>query len=242
VAEGNSGTTQLAFTVTLSAAADSTVTVSYATANGSATAGSDYAATSGILSFAAGETTKQIVVNVVGDTAYEGNETLSVTLSVPSVNARIVTSSAQGTITNDDPQPPPPSVPTLAISSVSALENGGSFVFTVTLSAASASQVTVRYATVNGTAKSGRTGDFTATSGTLTFNPGQTTKAISVAVRNDTLVEPDETFFVDLSRASGATIAVGRGTGTIRNDDGLTAAAFASLAAADSASQSPKRR
>jgi len=61
-------------------------------------------------------------------------------------------------------------------------------------------------------------------------------------VLNDSLVEPDETFFVDLSRPSGATIAVGRGTGTIRNDDGLTAAAFAAFAAADQAPSATKRR
>ena len=61
-------------------------------------------------------------------------------------------------------------------------------------------------------------------------------------MRNDTLVETDETFFVDLSRASGASIAVGRGTGTIRNDDGLTAALFSALAASSAAEPAPKRR
>ena len=242
VVEGNSGVTQLAFTATLSAAATSTVSVNYATANGTAAAGSDYVATSGTLTFLPGETTKQILVDVVGDTAYEANETFSVSLSGASANARIATASATGTITNDDSQPPPPATPTLAISSVAALENAGSFVFTVTLSAASSSKVTVRFGTVNGTATGGRNGDYTATSGTLTFNPGETSKTIAVAVRNDTVVEPDETFFVNLSRASGATIAVGRGTGTIRNDDGVTAALFAAFAASNSSEAASKRR
>ena len=242
VVEGNSGVTQLAFTATLSAAATSTVSVNYATVNGTAAAGSDYVATSGTLAFVPGETTKQILVDVVGDTAYEANETFSVSLSGASSNARIATASATGTITNDDSQPPPPATPTLAISSVSALENAGSFVFTVTLSSASSSRVTVRFGTANGTAKAGRTGDYTATSGTLTFNPGETTKTVAVAVLNDKLVEPDETFFVNLSRASGATIAVGRGTGTIRNDDGVTAALFAAFAASNSSEFAPKRR
>ena len=129
----------------------------------------------------------------------------------------------------------PPPAPTLSISSVSAAEGSGTFVFTVTLSAASASQVSVKFATANGTAKSGRTGDYTAVSGTLTFKPGETTKTVSVSVLNDTTVEPDETFFVNLSGASGAGISVGRGTGTIVNDDGLTPvstlAAFAALSA-----------
>ena len=242
VVEGNSGVTQLAFTVTLSAAANSTVSVNYATVNGTAAAGSDYVATSGTLAFLPGETMKQILVDVVGDTAYEANETFSVSLSGASSNARIATGAAAGTITNDDSQPPPPATPTLAISSVSALEGAGPFVFTVTLSSASSSRVTVRFGTANGTAKAGRTGDYTATSGTLTFNPGETSKTIAVAVLNDRLVEPDETFFVSLSRASGATIAVGRGTGTIRNDDGVTAALFAAFAASNSAEAAPKRR
>jgi subtilisin family serine protease len=242
VVEGNSGVTQLAFTVTLSAAATANVSVNFATANGTATAGSDYAATSGTLAFLPGETTKQILVDVIGDTAYEANETFAVALSGASAGARIATASATGTITNDDSQPPPPATPTLAINSVAALENAGTFVFTVTLSAASSSKVTVRFGTANGTAKAGRTGDYTATSGTLTFNPGETSKTIAVAVRNDTVVEPDETFFVNLSRASGATIAVGRGTGTIRNDDGLTAAMFAAFAASNASEPAPKRR
>jgi hypothetical protein len=65
----------------------------------------------------------------------------------------------------------------------------------------------------------GRNGDYTSASGTLTFNPGETSKVVSVAVTNDSAVEADERFFVDLSRASGATISVARGTGTIVNDD-----------------------
>ena len=241
VAEGNSGITQLAFTVRLSAAANAPVTVNYTTTNGTAAAGTDYVAASGTLTFLAGETTKQILVDVVGDTTYEANENFSVALSGASANARISMASAVGTITNDDPQPPPPAAPTLAISSVAALESAGTFVFTVTLSVASTSRVTVRFGTANGTATAGRTGDYASTSGTLTFNPGETLKTVAIAVRNDTLVEPDETFFVDLSRASGATIALGRGTGTIRNDDGLAAAAFAALAAS-SPTQPTKRR
>jgi len=241
VVEGNTGVTQLAFTVTLSAVAASTVSVNYATANGTAMAGGDYLASSGTLSFLPGETVKTVLVDVLGDTAYETNEAFSVVLSAASANARITTASATGIIANDDSQPPPAATPTLAISSVAALENAGTFVFTVTLSTASSSRVTVRFGTINGTAKAGRTGDFTSASGTLTFNPGETSKTIAVAVRNDTLVEADETFFIDLSRASGATIAVSRGTGTIRNDDGLTAALFSALAASSSAAPPSKR-
>ena len=131
------------------------------------------------------------------------------------------------------PPPPPPPAATLSISSVSALESAGTFTFTVSLSAASASQVSVKFATANGTAKAGKMWDYASTSGTLTFRPGETTKTVVVAVRNDTTIESNETFFVNLSGASGAGIAVGRGTGTILDDDATAAvkvAAFAALA------------
>ena len=87
-AEGNSGATTLSVPVTLSVATTSPVTVDYATANGSATAGSDYTAANGTLTFRAGETEKAIPVSVVGDTSIEPNETFTVTLSNP-VNATI---------------------------------------------------------------------------------------------------------------------------------------------------------
>ncbi|MFM8291561.1 MAG: S8 family serine peptidase, partial [Planctomycetia bacterium] len=134
---------------------------------------------------------------------------------------------------NATPATPSPA-PTLSITSVSAAENAGLFVFTVSLSAASASQVSVKFATANGTAKAGKAWDYTATSGTLAFQPGEMTKTVSVMVRDDSTVEADETFFVNLSGAAGAGIAVGRGTGTIRNDDAVVTtvklAAFAALA------------
>ena len=235
VVEGNAGTSSLTFTVTLSAAAAATVTVAYASADGSATVGSDYLATSGILSFAPGETVKTITVDVLGDTAYEPDEVLTVTLASPSSNARLKTASAGGTITNDDTLPAPVT-PALRIDSVSAVESAGSIRFTVSLSQAATSRVTVRFSTANGSAKAGRTGDYASTSGTLTFNPGETSKTVSVTVLEDSLVESNETLFVTLSRASGATITAARGTGTILDNDGpngLSAATFAALAAAN---------
>ena len=119
VTEGNSGTQDLAFTVTLSAAESTPVTVAYATADGTATAGSDYTATSGTLTFAAGETSKIIHVQVAGDTVVEPNETLTLTLSSPS-GATISHGTATGTIVNDDVAPP--ALPTLSISDTSLVE------------------------------------------------------------------------------------------------------------------------
>ena len=105
VSEPSEGTTaNLAFVVTLAPASSETVTVAYATSDGTATAGSDYTATSGTLSFAAGETAKTISVPVLADAQDDGGETLTLTLSTPS-GARITDGTATGTITNDGPIP-----------------------------------------------------------------------------------------------------------------------------------------
>jgi hypothetical protein len=110
--------------------------------------------------------------------------------------------------------------PTVSIANVTANEgNSGTtpFAFNVTLSGPSTSPITVDYATANGTATSGT--DYTAASGTLTFAPGVTSQTITVNVTGDTTVEPNETFFVNLTNPTNATIATAQATGTITNDD-----------------------
>ena len=212
--EGNSGTTNATFTVNLSAASTTSVTVNWATANGTATAVSDYTEASGTLTFAPGSTSQTVTVSINGDTLVESNETFLVNLS-NAANATISTGQGTGTILNDDAAPL-----SLAINDVSINEgNGGSVnaTFTVTLSAASTSTVTVNFATANDTAVSGS--DYSAASGTLTFAPGSTSQTVTVPVTGDTLVEPNETFLVNLSNGANATIADGQGVGTITNDD-----------------------
>jgi Ca2+-binding RTX toxin-like protein len=110
VSEGNVGATSAFFTVSLDFESGPTVSVDYATADGTATAPSDYATQSGTLQFASGETSKTIAVNVSGDTAYEPNESFSVKLSNAS-NATIAADTGIGTIVNDDAASPPPSPP-----------------------------------------------------------------------------------------------------------------------------------
>ncbi len=113
-------------------------------------------------------------------------------------------------------------LPALTINNVSANEGNSGvtpFVFSVALSAASASTVTVNFATADGTATAGS--DYVATSGTLTFNPGVLIQTLTVNVNGDTTVEPNETFFVNLSAPTNATIASSQGTGTIVNDDAV---------------------
>ncbi len=214
LAEGNSGTTNAVFTLTLSAASGSDVTVNFATADGTAHAPTDYTTTAGTATISAGDTFTTFTIPVVGDTRLEPNEYFWVNLS-GAVGATIADSQAKGTIINDDgPQP------TLTINNVTAPEgNSGQtpFVFTVTLSAVSAVDVTVDFATANASAHAGS--DYVATSGQLTIPAGSLTGTITVQVNGDTVRERNESFFVRLSNAANARIVRASGTGTITNDD-----------------------
>src|SRR5262249_31968430 len=151
VNEGNSGTTALTFTVSLAAASGQTVTVNYATADGTATAGSDYEPASGTLSFAPGQTSKTITANVLGDTTYERNEPSRLNLS-GATGATLARTQAIGTIVNDD------ALPSLTVNNAGVTEgNSGTtpLTFTVSLSNPSYQTITVNYATADNTAAAG---------------------------------------------------------------------------------------
>jgi hypothetical protein len=163
VTEGNSGTTPATFTVTLSQAASGTVTVNYATASGTATSGVDFQPASGTLTFLAGETSKTIQVNVVGDTADENDETFTVNLSAPTGGAAIADGQGVGTILDDDP----PSQLSIGDAVVTEGNSGiTNATIVVTLAPASAKTVSVSYFTADGTATAGS--DYLPASGTLT--------------------------------------------------------------------------
>jgi hypothetical protein len=158
-------------------------------------------------------TSQTFTVNVNGDTTFEPNETFFVNLTAAS-NATISDSQGLGTITNDD------GVPGVSINDVSVTEGDSGSVnatFTVTLSSASGATVTVNFATADGTAV--QPGDYTGTTGTLTFAPGTLTQSVTVAVTGDTMSETDETFLVNLSAPSNAFLADAQGVGTITNND-----------------------
>ncbi|MCK6549144.1 hypothetical protein L6R52_25100, partial [Myxococcota bacterium] len=213
VTEGNAGTVTASFLVTLSAASGQVVTVSYASANGTATSPGDYAAASGTLTFNAGITSQTVAITVNADTLDEVNETFTVTLSAP-VNATLADGSGTGTITDDD------APPTLTITDVTAVEGTSgntAMTFTVTLSAASGLTVTGDWATAAGTATANV--DYTTSSGTLSFAPGVTTQTFTVNALGDTLSEANETFFVNVTNVVNATILDGQGQGTITDDD-----------------------
>jgi methionine-rich copper-binding protein CopC len=105
--EGDSGQQAMEFEVTLSESSEETVTVDYATADGTAKAGSDYAAASGTLTFQPGQTSQTVIVSITGDKTVEPDETFTVRLSNPA-NATLADSQATGTILNDDTAPMPP--------------------------------------------------------------------------------------------------------------------------------------
>ena len=214
VTEGNTGTAAATFTVTLSAASTDPITVAYATGDGTATAGSDYQAAGGTLTFAPGETSKTVTVLVNGDRLTEPNETFVVKLGSPT-NATIADGQGVGTILDDEPR--------ISISDVTKAEGKKGqttlFTFTVTLSAPYDQAVTMSFKTTDGTAKTSDQ-DYVAQTGTLTFAPGETTKTITIEVNGDSKKEADETFYLDLFGNSGnALFTKNRGTGTILNDD-----------------------
>ena len=170
---GGSGTegddSSIVFTVTLDEAASETVTVDYATADGSAEAGDDYTAASGTLSFAAGETSKAISVAIDDDIDNESDETFTVTVSNAS-GADLGTKTATGTIRNRTVVVE--TTPTVSIAGGSGTEGDDDDIdFTVTLDEAASGTVTVDYATSDGSAAAGD--DYTAKSGTLSFSAGE---------------------------------------------------------------------
>ena len=206
--EGNSGSRLMVFAATLSAASNCPVSVSYATANGTATAGSDYDPATGFLLFPVGSTSQNVSVSIRGDKVFEGDEYLLVNLAGPN-GGTIGDAQAVGTIVNDD-------AAGFSVNDVSVVEpvSGTTTAsFTVTLSPTSGGPTTVDYATANGTATAA---DYVAKSGTLSFGAGVSTQPISIVVNADAVKEGVETFTINLSNPTGGVaIADPVGTGRI---------------------------
>lgn len=212
--EGDAGVTSAVFTLTLSTPSSRTVTVNYATANISAVAGSDYVARSGTVIFPAGSNAAQTVaIDVLADAIDEPDQAFSLALS-NAVNASLGRSAGRATIVDDD------SPPSISVSNASVVEgNSGTraMVFTLTLSGKSEIRARVRYQTADGTATAGS--DYTGKSGEVAFDPGVTSKTVSIAVAGDTIPEPNEVFYLDLNTPTNATIGVSRAAGTIISDE-----------------------
>ena len=199
------------FTVSLDRPSVSqTITVNFATRNGTAVAPSDYMPKMGTLEFAPGLAAQTIEVQIVNDTDREGSETFTLFLS-GAVNAEIAEAVGMGTILDDEAEP------SISIADVAVSEGAVSAAFTVTLSEQSGARVTVDYATEDETAKAGE--DYVMASGRLGFAPGIVKKEIVVPIVSDDEDEPDETFLVLLSGVQNAEIGDGEGQGTITDDD-----------------------
>jgi hypothetical protein len=226
--EGDSGTKNFVFTVTLSAASHLQVKVDFATADGTAkTADSDYQSNSGTLTFNAGDTTKTITVLVNGDQKFEPNETFFVNLSNP-VNTTISDNQGLGTIVNDDAQG---GIISFSQSNYSVAE-GGFVVINVNRTGDTSSTATVNYATSDGTAAlvpcsttnglaSSRC-DFTTTLGTLKFAAGEGNKTFTILTSQDNYVEGPETFSLSLSNLTGGAVFGPNATATVTILDDAT--------------------
>jgi hypothetical protein len=213
LAEGQAGTTLLSFSITLSHPSGSTVTVDWATAAGTASNGSDYFDTGGVVTFDPLDTAEAIDVTVNADTTYELDERFAVNLS-NSAGAPIGDTQGIGTIANDD------DAPDLSVGDVSILEgNTGQkmLTFTVSLTGDTDVDASVDFATAGLTAGAGT--DYVDTAGTLTIPDGVTGGAVSLVVNGDAKYEANETLSITLGNATDATLVDGAATGTIRNDD-----------------------
>ena len=223
VVEGDGpGTSDLVYTVTLHGDLPQGFTVSFHTANGSASAGADYTAAADKLAFTGTEgETQTVTVTVTGDDVTEDDETVLVVLGTPShPDVEVVPDSVGvGTIENDD-------TATLEVDDPTVVEgNSGSssLVFTITVAGEVDDSFTVSYATADGTGVDAATAseDYTPTTGNRTFSgfDGET-ETVTVTILGDAVVEPDETFELQLGLPSNDDVLLGApGVGTIENDD-----------------------
>ena len=232
-AEGSS----FVFTVTLDTASQQTLTVDYMAISGTAAAGADFLPASDTLTFNPGVTLLTVTVPSIGDAVNECDETFSLDLTNPTgLSCGSVSigpdSIATATIIDDD-------AVQVSVTAPAAAAEESSFVFTVTLDKASDQMVTIDYTTTDGSATSA--GDYMATSDTLTFNPGVTSRMVLVSSTGDTVNECDETFSLDLANPTGVScasvsISESSATATIIDDDAVQVSVTAPAAAAEESS------
>ncbi len=212
----NGGTVTVTITRANGAASD--VLVQYATANGTATAGQDYSSVTGSVVFDADETSKTFTVSIIND-ALDEEPFETVNLSIIGVDGGATIGSPANTVINIEDDDPPPVMNISGLNITEGNQNNVVAQVNLNLLVPSGRNVTVNYATANGTAVSPT--DFLAASGQITFAPGETSKTIPVTIIGDTIFEPDETFQVQISNAVNAVIGNATATVTIVNDDAV---------------------
>jgi len=221
IAEGNSGTSPAAFTVSLDRAGEQDVTVNYSVLAGTATDTVDMTAATGSIVIAAGATSGTINVDIIGDTVVENDETFAVqidSISGPGMVPTPADGEALGTILNDDSFE-------IAIDSISVSEADAKATFTVSVVQAGDIDVSVDFATGDAGDTATADADYTSASGVALIAAGTSSTTIEIDLLDDTLYELDETFTVALGAITGApgayTAGKDKGIGTI-SDDGDT--------------------
>lgn len=214
------GAGNMFFLVELSRASGGDISMDFATADDSATAGQDYVASSGTLTIPAGETSAAISIAIIDDQQSEATQDFDVQLSNLAGNATFVSNNATetgtGSITDNE------AAPQITVADVSVNESDGSAILTIALSNSSESQITVDFATADQDPQSAQANfDYGTTSGTATFAPGETQFQVSITIQDDPNDENSETFDLNLTNASApALIADGQAEITIIDDDG----------------------
>jgi beta-glucanase (GH16 family) len=217
IPEGNNQQLKVVIPVTLSVASDKQVSATWSTSDGTGKAGEDYTAVTGsVLVFNPGETTKNIEVLITNDSLYESDETFFVTLSNVQ-NAILTMYRTMVTIKNDDAFNPE-----VRLTSLTKVTEGTAAQATakvlVTLTPATDKTVTVKWSTVEGSAKSGD--DYVAVTGaSLVFAPGETQKNIEVLLVNDAVLEFDDSFYIVADQVTNASYIPKESKVLIMNDD-----------------------
>jgi hypothetical protein len=218
ITEGDTGPADVTVRVTLSRVSTRDLTVDYATADGTASHGSDYQQAAGRLTIPAGAIEALITLRVDGENVAELDEQFSMVLSNPLVGATIARATGIVTIVDDDRPLLTMTGPAPTVEGAAGATTGA--VFTLRLSAPLPNTLNVNYSTSDGTARA--PADYTARSGVVTFLPGETARAVPVTVLGDAVHEPNETFSLRVVFAPGiVSVATGTVTATIVDDDPL---------------------
>ncbi len=226
------GISKLLYTFTRNGNLTSSLTVNYNIA-GTASFNSDYVqtgaasftATQGTITFLANTSTAVLKIDPTTDTSFEADETVALKLATGTGYAVATTIAVTGEILNDDPLPRIMNLSTgqTIVEGFTSLQKA---VYTVTLANASSQTITVKYATADVTAKTGS--DYTNTSGTLTFSPGTTSQTINIPILNNSINESDETFLLNLTEPTNATLGTSK-TATTTITDTLFSSATTTL-------------
>lgn len=221
IVEGNAGQRNAVFDVELSRTAPQAITLNYTTVDGSARAGEDFVATSGALTFDAGETQATVAVPVTGDPGPEGTENFTLAFTPTGAVANGAQGAAgTGTILDDDARGG--AQPVVSLTGSRTIESFNQTVFAVSLSAPTTRDVTVDYRAFTDSAFEER--DFDPEAGSVTIAAGETLTTFTVRARSDNLAEADENFVVELTNAEGAVLAGNapslQANGTILDKDG----------------------